>query len=65
MARHCRYPSELYEECLQEVLQIMSDNIFTHFLKNVEKAEERAKEEAAAKAAAAKASSGGGCCLLM
>lgn len=58
---------ELFEACLQETLQVISDNIYTLYLKDVEKQKEA--DAAKAKANAAKTASasggGGGCCLLM
>uniref|UniRef100_A0A7S2G9E6 RGS domain-containing protein n=1 Tax=Haptolina brevifila TaxID=156173 RepID=A0A7S2G9E6_9EUKA len=60
--------AEVFELAYNEVLQIISDNLFSHYLKAIEHAkkesEAKKKEEADGASAPAPPSSGG-CCLLM
>ena len=53
-----------WQVCLQEVLQVISDNIYSLYLKEI-KAKEDADAAAAAAVGAPAAATGGGCCLVM
>ena len=58
----------LYDPCLNEVLQLLSDNIYSLYLKDVAKEKELAEAAAKAVAEATKkdaASAAGGCCVVM
>jgi hypothetical protein len=59
-------PPELFEACHNEILQVLSDNIFLIFTRMRQEAEAKKAEEAEARRAAAEAAKkGGGCCVLM
>ena len=53
-----------WQVCLQEVLQVISDNIYSLYLKEI-KAKEDADAAAAAAVGAPAAATGGGCCLVL
>jgi len=56
---------DAFDAGYQEMLKIVSDNLFAHYLREVQKAEERKAEEAAqAPAPAALPKTGGGCCVV-
>ena len=63
-------PADLFAECLQETLRVLSDNIYSHFLKELEAGRAKAKaaklaEAKAESAAASGGGGGGGCCVVM
>jgi len=53
----------VFEQAAQEVAQVIADNLFQHYLKEVERAEEE-KKQAPAPVAAPPPQSSGGCCVL-
>lgn len=55
--------ADIFDEGHNEILQVISDNIFGHYLRQIEREQELAKEAAAAEPPPPKES--GGCCLLM
>jgi hypothetical protein len=66
--RYEEAPPDLFDESLDELLQVISDNIFDRYLQEADK--EKAAKEAAAKAAAndkkaAAPPNSGGCCTVM
>jgi len=59
------FEPDLFDVCNDEVMQVIADNLFSHYMRAVEAEENTTPEEAAAAAPPPPPAGGGGCCLVM
>jgi len=59
------FDPDLFDVCNDEVMQVIADNLFAHYLRSVEAEEDKKKAEQAAAQPPPPPASGGGCCLVM